>query len=122
MGRVTYLHHYLPTLWFSVLMSGVLLDHFIFRSHRLTPRTKKVVFGLVAGAVVGTWWFFRACAWGIEGPAKDMVGRKWRKVRFPLSLSLSLSVPHAQHASSFSTSTDALPFSAHRQQSWNLYD
>ncbi|GAA5937672.1 hypothetical protein JCM3775_002095 [Rhodotorula graminis] len=79
MGRVTYLHHYLPTLWFSVLMSGVLLDHFIFRSHRLTPRTKKVVFGLVAGAVVGTWWFFRACAWGIEGPAKDMVGRKWRK-------------------------------------------
>ncbi|GAA5892190.1 hypothetical protein JCM8208_001470 [Rhodotorula glutinis] len=79
MGRVTYLHHYLPTLWFSVLMSGVLLDHFVFRSHRLTPRTKKVVFGLVAGAVVGTWWFFRACAWGIEGPAKDMVGRKWRK-------------------------------------------
>lgn len=95
MGRVTYLHHYLPTLWFSVLMSGVLLDHFIFRSHRLTPRTKKVAFALVAGAVVGTWWFFRACAWGIEGPAKNMVGRKWRKVRrrlrrvaLPLKLAL----------------------------------
>ncbi|GAA5830517.1 hypothetical protein JCM11251_002496 [Rhodosporidiobolus azoricus] len=80
MGRVTYLHHYLPTLWFSVLMVGVLLDHFVFKSRRFPQRTKAIVFGIVAGAVVGTWWYFRATAWGIEGPAKEaMKGRKWRK-------------------------------------------
>ncbi|BGP29202.1 Dolichyl-phosphate-mannose--protein mannosyltransferase 2 [Rhodotorula toruloides] len=79
MGRVTYLHHYLPTLWFSVLMAGVLLDHFFFRSRRLTGRTKTLVFAIVAGAVVGTWWWFRACAWGIHGPASNLWGRKWRK-------------------------------------------
>ncbi|GAA5971301.1 hypothetical protein JCM11641_008301 [Rhodosporidiobolus odoratus] len=80
MGRVTYLHHYLPTLWFSVLMVGVLLDHFIFKSRRFPRRTKAIAFALVAGAIVGTFWWFRAAAWGIEGPAKEsMWGRKWRK-------------------------------------------
>ncbi|GAA5856475.1 hypothetical protein JCM8547_008761 [Rhodosporidiobolus lusitaniae] len=80
MGRVTYLHHYLPTLWFSVLMVGVLLDHFVFKSRRFPRRTKMIVFALVAGAIVGTFWFFRAAAWGIEGPAKEtMKWHKWRK-------------------------------------------
>ncbi|GAA5861924.1 hypothetical protein JCM1840_006876 [Sporobolomyces johnsonii] len=79
MGRVTYLHHYLPTLWFSVLMVGVLLDHFFFKSRRLTHRTKVGVFTVVASAIVGTFWFFRMCAWGIEGPAKDLWGRQWRQ-------------------------------------------
>ncbi|POY73479.1 hypothetical protein BMF94_3416 [Rhodotorula taiwanensis] len=80
MGRVTYLHHYLPTLWFSVLMSGILFDHFIFKSRRFTHRTKTIVFALIVAVVVGTWWYFRDCAWGIEGPAGEtMKGRKWRK-------------------------------------------
>ncbi|GAA5981932.1 hypothetical protein JCM5350_006569 [Sporobolomyces pararoseus] len=79
MGRVTYLHHYLPTLWFSVLMVGVLLDHFFFKSRRFTDRTKVGIFSIVAASIVGTFWFFRMCAWGIEGPAKNLVGRKWRQ-------------------------------------------
>lgn len=79
-GRVTYLHHYLPTLWFAVIMAGNLLDHFVFKSRRFTERTKWIVFTLVAGSIVGTFWLFRACAWGIEGPASALVGRRWRKV------------------------------------------
>ncbi|GAA6041203.1 hypothetical protein JCM8097_008341 [Rhodosporidiobolus ruineniae] len=80
MGRVTYLHHYLPTNWFPVIMVGVLLDHFVFKSRRFPRRTKAIVFGLVVGAIIGTFWYFHACAWGIEGPAeKTMAGRKWRK-------------------------------------------
>ncbi|KAM0787088.1 hypothetical protein ACM66B_006346 [Microbotryomycetes sp. NB124-2] len=78
MGRVTYLHHYLPTLWFSVLMVGHLLDHFVFKSRRLTNKFKYIVFSVVVTAVLGTFWLFRACAWGIQGPAKDLKGRKWR--------------------------------------------
>ncbi|KAL8277538.1 hypothetical protein RQP46_010093 [Phenoliferia psychrophenolica] len=79
MGRVTYLHHYLPTLWFSVLMVGVLLDHYVFKSRRFTLKSKWIVFSAVAGLVVGTFFIFRACAWGIEGPASTtMKGRKWR--------------------------------------------
>ena len=77
---MTYLHHYLPTLWFSVILCGMLLDHFIFKSRRWTQRTKTIMFALVSGSIVGTWWFFRATAWGIEGPASDMKWRKWRPV------------------------------------------
>lgn len=79
MGRVTYLHHYLPTLWFSVIMVGNLLDHFIFKSRRFTKRTKWIAFSFIAGSIIITFWIFRACAWGIEGPAKNLVGRRWRK-------------------------------------------
>jgi len=31
MGRVTYLHHYLPTLYFAVLMFAHILDYFVFQ-------------------------------------------------------------------------------------------
>jgi hypothetical protein len=48
-------------------MVGFLLDHFVFKSRRWTLRTKWIVFTLVAGAVVGTFLWFRECAWGIEG-------------------------------------------------------
>ena len=37
MGRVTYLHHYLPTLYFAVLVLVHLLDHFLWND--VTART-----------------------------------------------------------------------------------
>lgn len=71
-------------------MSGVLFDHFIFKSRRFTHRTKTIVFALIIAVVVGTWWYFQDCAWGIEGPAaKTMKGRKWRKVCLAMPLSFS---------------------------------
>ena len=98
MGRVTYVHHYvrtsflcirgsvadpahqLPTLYFSVLMVAHLLDHFIFSSQRYTQRTKSIVFGLCAVAVVANFWWFRGLAFGVDGPIKDYTGLQWRKV------------------------------------------
>ncbi|KDQ16238.1 glycosyltransferase family 39 protein [Botryobasidium botryosum FD-172 SS1] len=79
MGRVTYIHHYLPALWFSVLMAGHLIDHFVFSSKRLSERTKQIVFGICAGAVIGTFWWFRGLAFGVEGPIGDQKGLLWRK-------------------------------------------
>lgn len=66
----------LPTLWFSIIMVGLMLDHFFFKSRRLTPRAKRVVFALVVGAVVGTFWLFRACAWGIEGASRRLISSR----------------------------------------------
>ncbi|KAI0035055.1 glycosyltransferase family 39 protein [Vararia minispora EC-137] len=79
MGRVTYVHHYLPTLYFAVLMLGHLLDHFFFRPNRWTDRTKNAVFGACALTVIGTFWWFRGVAWGIDGPINDHWGLLWRK-------------------------------------------
>lgn len=79
MGRVTYVHHYLPTLYFSVLMLAHLLDHFVFSSRRFTAQTKWIVFGVCAGSIVGTFWWFKGMAFGIEGPINEHWGLLWRK-------------------------------------------
>ncbi|KAF8584112.1 glycosyltransferase family 39 protein [Ramaria rubella] len=81
MGRVTYVHHYLPALYFSVLMTGHLIDHFIFRSRGLKERTKHGVFAFCILVVVGTFWWFKGVAFGIEGPVAEHWGLRWRKVR-----------------------------------------
>jgi hypothetical protein len=61
-------------------MLAHLLDHFIFSSHRLSRRTKTIVFTIVAGAIVGTFWWFRNVAFGLDGPISDHWGLRWRKV------------------------------------------
>lgn len=81
MGRVTYLHHYLPTLWFAVIMAGFCLDHFVFTARRFSSRTKAIVFAVVAGLLVGTGFWMRACAWGIEGDIANYKHRLFRRVR-----------------------------------------
>ncbi|KAH7906103.1 glycosyltransferase family 39 protein [Hygrophoropsis aurantiaca] len=78
MGRVTYVHHYLPTLYFAVLMFGHLLDHFIF-SARWKDKTKRIAFGVFAFLVIANFWWFRGMAWGIDGPINDHWGLLWRK-------------------------------------------
>ncbi|KAJ7284717.1 glycosyltransferase family 39 protein [Mycena rebaudengoi] len=79
MHRVTYLHHYLPTLYFAVLMTAHLLDHFIFSARRLTLRTKWIAFGICAGSVLFCFWWFKAVAFGIDGPITEHKGLLWRK-------------------------------------------
>lgn len=81
MGRVTYLHHYLPTLWFAVIMAGFCLDHFVFTARRFSARAKATVFGVIACLLIGTGFWMRACAWGIEGDIADYKGRVFRRVR-----------------------------------------
>ncbi|KAG2019642.1 dolichyl-phosphate-mannose-protein mannosyltransferase [Coprinopsis cinerea AmutBmut pab1-1] len=79
MGRVTYLHHYLPTLYFAVLMLSHVLDHFIFSSRRFSTKTKSIVFGVIAGIIVFTFWWFKGVAFGIQGPINEHWGLQWRK-------------------------------------------
>ncbi|CAK5268589.1 unnamed protein product [Mycena citricolor] len=79
MGRVTYLHHYLPTLYFSVLMVAHLLDHFVFSSRRWSMRVKIGVFGFCAGSVLLTFWWFKGVAFGIDGPIQKHKGLLWRE-------------------------------------------
>ncbi|KAF5323906.1 hypothetical protein D9611_008333 [Ephemerocybe angulata] len=79
MGRVTYLHHYLPTLYFAVLMFGHVLDHFIFSSRRFSTRTKATAFGVLVSDLAATFWWFSGVALGIDGPVNEYWGLKWRK-------------------------------------------
>ncbi|KZT43999.1 glycosyltransferase family 39 protein [Sistotremastrum suecicum HHB10207 ss-3] len=79
MGRVTYVHHYLPALYFSVLMVAHLIDHFFLSARSLSERTKWAVFAFCVISIVGTFWWFRGVAFGIDGPINDHKGLGWRK-------------------------------------------
>ncbi|KAI8142811.1 glycosyltransferase family 39 protein [Fennellomyces sp. T-0311] len=74
MGRVTYLHHYFPALYFSILMVPFLLDH--FTTGASTSR-RAVVFGIVFVAVVASFIHFSPIAFGMRGPATQYSSRRW---------------------------------------------
>jgi dolichyl-phosphate-mannose-protein mannosyltransferase len=62
-------------------MAGNLLDHFIFKSRKFTPKAKAIIFTIIAASIIGVFFYFKDCAWGIDGTASiEMKGRKWRKV------------------------------------------
>jgi len=79
MGRVTYLHHYLPALWFAVIMLGWTIDHSIFQSRAMGQRTKSIVFVVCAVALAGVWFWFKGVSFGIYGDINDHWGLQWRK-------------------------------------------
>lgn len=75
MGRVTYVHHYLPALYFAMLV-------FVWEVEAATravrnlpkPLHQAVYYGVFGGLqllVIGTFWYFRWIAWGMEGPKTD---------------------------------------------------
>lgn len=75
MGRVTYLHHYFPALYFSILMFGFLLDHFT-RSYSKT--VQYAVFIPVYIAVIYTFIHFADISFGMLGPITDYRSLVWR--------------------------------------------
>ncbi|RIA99183.1 glycosyltransferase family 39 protein [Glomus cerebriforme] len=74
MGRVTYLHHYLPALYFSILMAGFLFDHFTVYCSLMT---KKIIFGISYALIIIVFWYFKDIAYGINYAASELKGRKW---------------------------------------------
>jgi len=63
-------------------MLAHVLDHFVFSARYLSQRTKAITFGTIAFIIVGTFWWFRGVAFGIDGPVNKHWGLQWREVRF----------------------------------------
>lgn len=76
MGRVTYLHHYFPALYFSILMVPFLLDHFTASAQ---TTTRLAVFATAVSLVVLNFVFFAPLAYGITGPVTDHKNKHWLK-------------------------------------------
>lgn len=76
MGRVMYLHHYFPALYFSILLVPFLFDHFTVNS---TRRWRRFVFSVFMLAVVMNFVYFSPFAYGMEGPIAAYRGRHWLK-------------------------------------------
>lgn len=76
MGRVTYLHHYFPALYFSIIMVPFLMDHFTRNSSKLI---QYAVFVPVYVAVIATFIHFAPVSFGLEGPITNYSSLVWRK-------------------------------------------
>ncbi|KAI7907111.1 Dolichyl-phosphate-mannose-protein mannosyltransferase-domain-containing protein [Cokeromyces recurvatus] len=76
MGRVTYLHHYFPALYFSILMVPFLMDHFTRNSPKLV---QSIIFGVVYIAVIATFIHFAPISFGLTGPITDYKSLQWRE-------------------------------------------
>ncbi|KAG0096671.1 Protein O-mannosyltransferase 2 [Podila epicladia] len=76
MARVTYLHHYFPALYFTILLCSFLVDHSL---RRASTTFKIVVWGTAFTAVIASFIWFWPASYGIYGPAADtMYNRQWR--------------------------------------------
>ncbi|KAK9764457.1 Protein O-mannosyltransferase 2 [Basidiobolus ranarum] len=74
MGRVTYLHHYFPALYYAIFMSTFLIDFF---TRERSPLVQWIVFGVMLSLVVGVFLYFAPFVFGFDYPAKDLASREW---------------------------------------------
>jgi dolichyl-phosphate-mannose--protein O-mannosyl transferase len=73
-NSVLYVHHYLPALYFAILVEGFVFDHF---TRNLNPTTKWGVFAIAYIAVAGTFIHFRDISFGMEGDASQWKHLNW---------------------------------------------
>lgn len=74
MGRVTYVHHYYPALYFAILSFGFLADWFLRARSKLT---QGIGYGILYAAVIGLYIFFMPISWGMVGPNQQYKYMKW---------------------------------------------
>ncbi|CAG8775297.1 5209_t:CDS:2, partial [Acaulospora morrowiae] len=74
MGRVTYLHHYFPALYFSILMTGYISDHF---TSNFNKKFKNIIFGVSYLLIFGVFLYFKDISFGMNYPSKEYKSRKW---------------------------------------------
>ncbi|KAJ2006422.1 Protein O-mannosyltransferase 2 [Coemansia thaxteri] len=75
MGRVTYIHHYLPALYFGLLLLAFELD-FFFR-HWRRGRFLHMAAWSIGLVVAVVFLYFSPFTYGWNRPAKELAGRKW---------------------------------------------
>ncbi|KAJ3021845.1 Protein O-mannosyltransferase 2 [Thoreauomyces humboldtii] len=74
MGRVTYLHHYFPALYFAIIVFSLTVDHLAGKLPRLFHN---LVIGTLGLLIIANFIYFKDFAWGFQVPASEYSGRKW---------------------------------------------
>jgi dolichyl-phosphate-mannose-protein mannosyltransferase len=74
MGRVTYVHHYYPALWFAIIVLGFVVD---WSTSRLRKEIQWGVYLSLYAIVIGLYWLFRAISFGMVGSNQNYKHLKW---------------------------------------------
>jgi len=76
MGRVLYLHHYFPTIYFGIFVLGFMIDHISFYFKKV-PMIHNIIVIAVGTIVVLSFLFFSKLTYGFTGPASQVKNREW---------------------------------------------
>jgi len=76
MGRVLYLHHYFPTIYFGIFVIGFMVDHISFYFKK-APMIHNIIVCTVGAIVVLSFLFFSKLTYGFTGPASQVKNREW---------------------------------------------
>ncbi|ORX82773.1 PMT-domain-containing protein [Anaeromyces robustus] len=77
-GRMTYLHHYLVSLYFSIICLAILLDFYILPIIKI-PIIKRLFILFFILIAISISAFFSPFVYGFQGPAINMKNRQWLK-------------------------------------------
>lgn len=69
MGRVTYLHHYIPALYFAIFITGFMMENLIQK--RTNKYVSIVVYISLYLAVFGAFFYLKDLSLGMVGPRKN---------------------------------------------------
>ncbi|OCT52587.1 Dolichyl-phosphate-mannose--protein mannosyltransferase 2 [Cladophialophora carrionii] len=74
MGRVTYVHHYYPALYFAILAAGFCLDWTTQRLHR---NVRWGVYFILYAVVIGLFVLFSPVVFGMQGSNRQYAYLRW---------------------------------------------
>jgi len=76
MGRVLYLHHYFPTIYFGIFVIGFMVDHISFYFKKF-PMIHNIIVCVVGTIIVISFLFFSKLTYGFTGPSSQVQNRQW---------------------------------------------
>ncbi|EEQ37193.1 Dolichyl-phosphate-mannose-protein mannosyltransferase family protein [Clavispora lusitaniae] len=69
MGRVTYLHHYVPALYFAIFVAGFFMEYLVAR--RANKYLKYVIYLVTYVGIIGSFLYYKDFCWGMTGPLEQ---------------------------------------------------
>lgn len=70
MKRVTYVHHYVPAMYFAIFVSAFVIEFYVERMIK-QKYIKRTLFCIAYALVIGVFWHFRPLTMGMLGPATN---------------------------------------------------
>jgi dolichyl-phosphate-mannose-protein mannosyltransferase len=74
--RVTYLHHYLPAMYYGALGLAFISDHILVR-YVGNNLLRTILFAAECAVIFGVFLYFKDAAMGMTGPTSGYQGRQW---------------------------------------------
>ncbi|KAH6582560.1 hypothetical protein BASA61_008459 [Batrachochytrium salamandrivorans] len=74
MGRVMYVHHYFPSLYFAIITFAFLVDHL---SRKLPGPIHYMIVLSVGLVTIGIFLYFADLTFGMDGPSSAYANREW---------------------------------------------